>query len=440
MRRKLSLIALLALVSACVDYGRVPMMGTAERQDQDLVDADVAPTPEDDAQAALTGDDGDTVNILGDEKEEPAEERASAPVAAAEPAPAPQQPDEETVVDESSAINETIVSGDQPEAPAAAQPVAQAAPAVATAPAAASAEEEDEEDDEDEESDADHPSTQPSAFGTRGLYKVGNPYLIDGVPYYPHEDYEYSEIGTASWYGDSFHGQRTANGEVFDKEKLTAAHRTLPMPALVRVTNMDTGVSINVKVNDRGPFARDRIIDLSSAAADALDMKATGTARVKVEILADESRALKRLAMDSKDTSMYDNYGVTVMPGGGRKAVKESSYNQSNGYALVKSAPPEEHIPEGAITPVATVKGGFYVQAAAFYTFARADGLKTKLSGIGPAKIFKAVQDGEVYYKVRFGEFSTKDEAAKVQKDVRAAGIPDARIIKKADGSFKWDL
>ncbi|MDR3126692.1 MAG: septal ring lytic transglycosylase RlpA family protein [Rickettsiales bacterium] len=431
MSRKLSIIVLLALVPACADYGRVPMIGTAEQETQN---AKQYPAAEDDMQAFDAGEEG-TVNILDDEASSSESAPAAAPAARAAPAE-DTAADEAATVDEDALVEESIVAGAEPAAAPSAAPAAAIAPAAASAIAAS-------DDEDDDDADPDHPSTQPSTFGTTGLYKVGNPYLIDGVPYYPHEDYEYSEIGTASWYGDSFHGQRTANGEVFDKDKLTAAHRTLPMPSLVRVTNMDTGVSVNVKVNDRGPFARDRIIDLSSAAADALDMKATGTARVKVEILAAESRALKRLAMESKDTSLYDNYGVSVKPGGGKKT-ESSSYNQSNGYALVGPAQakpaPEENIPEGAITSVASVKGGFYVQAAAFYTFARADGLKAKLSGIGPAKIFKAVQDGEVYYKVRFGEFGSKDEAVKVQKAVREAGIQDARIIQKADGSFKWDL
>ncbi|MBR1544321.1 MAG: septal ring lytic transglycosylase RlpA family protein [Alphaproteobacteria bacterium] len=105
-------------------------------------------------------------------------------------------------------------------------------------------------------------------FAAMGTYKIGNPYLIDGVSYYPHEDYNYSEIGMASWYGPQFSGGKTANGEIFDETKFTAAHRTLPMPSLVRVTNLENGISMNLKVNDRGPYARDRIIDLSSAAAE----------------------------------------------------------------------------------------------------------------------------------------------------------------------------
>ena len=96
-----------------------------------------------------------------------------------------------------------------------------------------------------------------------GVYKVGDPYQIDNVWYYPREQPDYDETGIASWYGPDFYGKYTANGELYDGNKLTAAHRTLPMPVNVRVTNLDNGKSIIVRVNDRGPYARGRIIDLS---------------------------------------------------------------------------------------------------------------------------------------------------------------------------------
>src|ERR1700744_5792728 len=96
-----------------------------------------------------------------------------------------------------------------------------------------------------------------------GIYKVGNPYQIQGTWYYPREQPDYDETGIASWYGPNFHGGRTANGEIFDENALTAAHRTLPMPANVRVTNLENGKSIVVRVNDRGPYAKGRIIDVS---------------------------------------------------------------------------------------------------------------------------------------------------------------------------------
>ncbi|MBN9497051.1 MAG: septal ring lytic transglycosylase RlpA family protein [Alphaproteobacteria bacterium] len=132
----------------------------------------------------------------------------------------------------------------------------------------------------------------------QGIYKVGDPYQIQGVWYYPAEDWNYVETGIASFYGGErsgtdFHGKLTANGELYDMNSLTAAHTTLPMPSLVRVTNIENGRSIVLRVNDRGPFARGRIIDVSRRAAQLLGFEGQGTARVKVELLADESRQLK---------------------------------------------------------------------------------------------------------------------------------------------------
>jgi rare lipoprotein A len=132
----------------------------------------------------------------------------------------------------------------------------------------------------------------------QGIYKVGDPYQINGVWYYPAEDYGYSETGIASYYGGegqgvNFHGRTTANGEVYDMNALTAAHQTLPMPSLVRVTNLENGRSVVVRVNDRGPFVRGRIIDVSRRSAQLLGFETQGTARVRVEVLPEESRALK---------------------------------------------------------------------------------------------------------------------------------------------------
>src|SRR5258708_24531206 len=123
----------------------------------------------------------------------------------------------------------------------------------------------------------------------RGIYKVGNPYQIDGAWYYPAEDWNYEETGIASWYGEAFHGKDTANGESFDLNAITAAHRTLPLPTLVQVTHLENGRSIQVRVNDRGPYARGRIIDLSRRSAQLLGFEGQGTAKVRVKILVSES-------------------------------------------------------------------------------------------------------------------------------------------------------
>jgi len=117
-----------------------------------------------------------------------------------------------------------------------------------------------------------------------GRYQVGKPYKIAGKTYVPSER-AYSSSGTASWYGADFHGRMTANGEVFDRNALTAAHPTLPLPSYARVTNTHNNYSIVVRVNDRGPYHGGRVMDVSQRVAEALDFRSQGTARVKVEWL-----------------------------------------------------------------------------------------------------------------------------------------------------------
>jgi rare lipoprotein A len=116
-----------------------------------------------------------------------------------------------------------------------------------------------------------------------GIYRVGKPYVVAGRTYVPEMNPQYSAIGMASWYGDEFHGRYTANGEIFDENAITAAHPTLPLPSYVRVTNLHNHKSIVVRVNDRGPYADNRVIDLSVKTAKVLGFYGNGLAKVKVE-------------------------------------------------------------------------------------------------------------------------------------------------------------
>jgi len=118
-----------------------------------------------------------------------------------------------------------------------------------------------------------------------GYTKVGKPYIIAGRVYQPSDPSHYSATGLVSWYGDDFHGRMTANGEVFNTFSVSAAHPTLPLPSYIRVTNVNNGRSIIALVNDRGPFHSDRIMDVSSRVADALDFKRMGTANIKVDYI-----------------------------------------------------------------------------------------------------------------------------------------------------------
>jgi rare lipoprotein A len=115
--------------------------------------------------------------------------------------------------------------------------------------------------------------------------KVESPYKIGGRWYYPERVSQYEVVGIASWYGEDYHGRLTSNGELYDMNALTAAHPTLPLPSLVRVTNLENGRSMVLRVNDRGPFVNDRVIDLSRGAAQALDFEYRGLARVHVTYL-----------------------------------------------------------------------------------------------------------------------------------------------------------
>src|SRR5262249_28596181 len=141
----------------------------------------------------------------------------------------------------------------------------------------------------------------------RVAYKVGDPYQIDGVWYYPTVDYNYDETGIASWYGPDFDGKDTALGEPYDMNDLTAAHRTLPMPSMVRVTKLENGRVLALRVNDRGPYAKGRILDVSRRGAQLLGFDANGTARVRVQIMAEESRLMAAQAQAGQP--------VALMPG-----------------------------------------------------------------------------------------------------------------------------
>lgn len=161
-----------------------------------------------------------------------------------------------------------------------------------------------------------------------GTYRVGNPYVVAGRVYVPEYDPHYRAEGLASWYGDDFHGRYTANGEIFDLNGITAAHPTMPLPSYARVTNLDNGHSIIVRVNDRGPYARDRVIDVSGRAAKLLEFYRRGTARVRVEYVG-------RAPMEGSDDRMLEatlrEHGPAPLP---------STVRLARGSAFPPAPPP----------------------------------------------------------------------------------------------------
>jgi len=291
-------------------------------------------------------------------------------------------------------------------------------------------------------------------------YKIGKPYQIAGVWYYPQEDYEYDESGIASWYGAKFHGRQTANGEIYDMNALTAAHRTLPMPSFVRVTNLENGRSLILRLNDRGPFARGRIIDISRRGAQLLNFQRQGTARVRVQILADQTRALKtRITNQAQLAKAGSPITVDRLPkpkvqaqslppvGGAPVGATTPSPTDStqSPQPVIQSVTTPETLPSPPpVTEVAAVEEpvisenvevapavntNIFVQAGAFSRFDNANRVKARLSSFGDVNLSQVLVKGRDLYRVRLGPIENVGEADRVLAVVASAGYPEARII-----------
>ena len=223
--------------------------------------------------------------------------------------------------------------------------------------------------------------------GTGGVYKVGKPYKIMGKTYYPKEDYSYSEVGVASWYGSDFHNKKTANGEKYDMHTLTAAHRTLPLPSIVKVTNLENGRSLVLRVNDRGPYAKNRIIDISKRGAQLLGFQTKGTAKVRVELMEKESKELKAALTGQKIEPVM-------------ASAKKTTPIKKMEYAAVE--PLRLDNPYNAAGGV-TAEKSYFVQAGSFAKHDAAKDLSSKLSRFGKSKVAQADVDGSRYFRGRLG-------------------------------------
>lgn len=292
-------------------------------------------------------------------------------------------------------------------------------------------------------------ATDPGNAGEPG-YKVGKPYRINGVWYYPAVDYDYSETGIASWYGAKFHGKRTANGEIYDMNELTAAHRTLPLPSLVRVTNLENGRSLVLRVNDRGPFARGRIIDVSRRAAGLLDFRSRGTAKVRVEVLPEES--LKVAVLAQKTTPSFNTAasmpavpqtpvsgsplpGSTIPPRTADKMPVTRWQIKSARKPILASDWGEERTANGVVTVAPVQRAQIFVQAGSFVNYQNAEALRSKLSRIASANV-KPMQIGkQKYYRVRLGPLLNVKDADYVLEKVVARGHSNAAIVVEQGAS-----
>ncbi len=268
-------------------------------------------------------------------------------------------------------------------------------------------------------------SIPSSTSSVPGQYKVGNPYMINGKRYVPRVEPDYNQVGVASWYGRKFHGRKTANGEIYNMNAMTAAHPTLPLPSLVRVTNLSNGRSEILRVNDRGPFARGRIIDVSRAASQKLGFQGQGTTKVRVEYL-----ALASLNPSAPNVLPSQAPSTMIAQAPRAPAAPAAQPIEERPQAKVIAAAQAAH-------PIVPDRKNYYISSSV------TDPLEAELL----RQEFGATYSGTMiiplqteartdYYKVRIGPITSEREALDHLQAVRDGGHHDAIITFDQSESF----
>lgn len=333
--------------------------------------------------------------------------------------------------------------------------------------------------------------------------KLGQSYSVDGEMYVPRYEPGYTEEGMASWYGPGFHGGKTANGERFDTGALTAAHRTLPLPSMVKVTLLSTGKSVIVRVNDRGPFSKSRIIDLSKAAAEKIGLIGKGTGKVRVEYLGPETEQFTSLLENGRDPTDIDideevlapvmamkskstprsTWASRLNPISSAQAQEVSNETEDSAdvmsvtasdlpppaaaatpvQTVIKPAPaittvvaapaatsPFHAMEEGADIPSARsmtpmqaqevanaapaaqgMPHGTYLQLGAFANQGNAQGLSSKVAGLGKVSVEpRTMPDTSTLYIVRMGPYTDVEESSRVLAQLNDMGINPKTVTK----------
>lgn len=257
-----------------------------------------------------------------------------------------------------------------------------------------------------------------------GRYHVGKPYQVAGRTFYPREQPGYDRTGRASWYGPRFHRRKTANGEWFDMNSLTAAHATLPLPSYARVTNLENGREVVVRINDRGPFVADRILDVSRRTAEVLDFKRQGTTRVRVRWLAraplgDDTRRLAALNAAVKNGA--SDRQLASLAGNSSPTVRQTRLAMATPHTLAKAD-------AGAVP---TPAGAYYVQVAAFANPDNANAARRRLAAIGRVDIDTVSRGLGTIYRVRIGPLASATAARETLNRVVDAGHADALVTTR---------
>ncbi|MHA1539387.1 MAG: septal ring lytic transglycosylase RlpA family protein [Alphaproteobacteria bacterium] len=247
--------------------------------------------------------------------------------------------------------------------------------------------------------------------GTKNYYKLGNAYRVGSNWFTPIEDFNYTATGKVSWYGDQFQGKPTASGETFNKDGFSAAHKTLPLPTIAKVTNLDNGKSVIVRINDRGPFSNERVLDVSKAAAIKLGFERAGVAKAKITVLAAESKAAQEAAKKGIISPLSQKELPQV-----QKAVVTPPVVEKTKGKVVDAAPVKPSLKEA---------GKNIVQVGAFKIKENAEKLVSALVSYGNA----AIEETENLYRVHFPAKTTAD-AEVVKNTLKEKGYKDTFIKK----------
>jgi len=334
-------------------------------------------------------------------------------------------------------------------------------------------------------------ASSPQVAGSpHGKFRVGRPnytvapYQVNGVWYYPKVDYSYDQSGTASWYGEQFNNRPTSDGEIFDMNQLSAAHKTLPLPSVVEVTNLQNGRELRLRVNDRGPFVGDRLIDVSRRAAQLLGFERSGTTPVRVQIVRDESIQVAQAAMHGE----YGPVGIAGAPPRTELAAAAPAAPPPQRRApppvlqMAAAAPPALSAPEviappaqpapppiamavepppraessapryhwpsliapaHAATlpaslrynrrpvPAAARSARIFIQAGAFAVPENAQRARARIAVLGSVEIAPTAGSRAPLYRVRLGPVGNAAEAERLLGKVVDRGFPGARVVEE---------
>ncbi len=258
-----------------------------------------------------------------------------------------------------------------------------------------------------------------------GRYHVGKPYQVAGRWFTPKEQPNYDKDGPASWYGEAFHRRRTSNGEWFDMNDLTAAHPTLPLPSYVKVTNLENGRELIVRINDRGPFVGTRIIDLSKRSADMLGFKRKGGAKVRVQYagpapLNDKGRHLAAMNRElERGTPLRRMIAAANRDRGTVQVAAAKPRKQPK--PVVVAAAPEPAVDSGA--------EAYFIQVGAFADHENAERARASLANSWPVQMVELSGTGGTIYRVRVGPIAGAADAETALDAAVALGHPDAHVI-----------